>query len=268
MNDTTRKEVIQCLQRNINIFSWTLQDLEGIDPNFITHHLNIDPHIKPVKQKKKQFGPEKNKIIQAEIDKLRVAKHIEEIQFLEWLSNVILTKNTGATYQRLVDKIFRQQIGRNVEVYVDDMLVKRKEARDHAADLEEIFSVLRKYKLKLNSGKCVFGVEDIYEVKEENMIQDLQQIEELRTNFESFQIIQIPREENIEADCLSKVASALENYRTRHATIQYLPKPRVVVKIQAISSLDDWRTAMIKWVEERCLPNSRWEATRLKSRAV
>ncbi|KAL0456070.1 UNVERIFIED_CONTAM: hypothetical protein Slati_0946200 [Sesamum latifolium] len=68
-------------------------------------------------------------------------------------------KNAGATYQRLVDKIFRSQVGRNIEIYVDDMLLKSKEAQDHVADLEETFSVLRKYKLKLNPGKCAFGVQ-------------------------------------------------------------------------------------------------------------
>ncbi|KAL0458440.1 UNVERIFIED_CONTAM: hypothetical protein Slati_0471200 [Sesamum latifolium] len=67
-------------------------------------------------------------------------------------------KNVGATYQRLVDKIFRPQIGKNVEVYVDDMLVKSKKAEDHIADLEETFAVLRKCKLKLNPAKCAFGV--------------------------------------------------------------------------------------------------------------
>ncbi|KAL0434319.1 UNVERIFIED_CONTAM: Ribonuclease HI [Sesamum latifolium] len=67
-------------------------------------------------------------------------------------------KNAGATYQRLMDKIFRPQIGRNVEVYVDDMLVKRKKAEDHVTDLEETFLVLRKYRLKLNLAKCAFGV--------------------------------------------------------------------------------------------------------------
>ncbi|KAL0355218.1 UNVERIFIED_CONTAM: Transposon Ty3-G Gag-Pol polyprotein [Sesamum radiatum] len=67
-------------------------------------------------------------------------------------------KNTGTTFQRLVDKIFRPQIGRNVEVYVDDMLVKSKKAEEHFKDLEETFSVLRKYKLKLNPAKCAFGV--------------------------------------------------------------------------------------------------------------
>ncbi|KAL0438976.1 UNVERIFIED_CONTAM: hypothetical protein Slati_2380600 [Sesamum latifolium] len=67
-------------------------------------------------------------------------------------------KNAGATYQRLVDKIFRPQIGRNIDIYVDDMLVKSKRAGDHVADLEETFSVLRKYRLKLNPSKCAFGV--------------------------------------------------------------------------------------------------------------
>ncbi|KAL0402049.1 UNVERIFIED_CONTAM: Retrovirus-related Pol polyprotein from transposon opus [Sesamum latifolium] len=68
-------------------------------------------------------------------------------------------KNAGAIYQRLVDKIFRPQIGRNIEVYVDDMLVKSKKAEEHVKDLEETFSVLRKYKLKLNPAKCAFGVQ-------------------------------------------------------------------------------------------------------------
>ncbi|KAL0284627.1 UNVERIFIED_CONTAM: hypothetical protein Sangu_2816900 [Sesamum angustifolium] len=68
-------------------------------------------------------------------------------------------KNAGATYQYLVDKIFRPQIERNVKVYVDDMLVKSKETKDHITDLEETFSVLRNYRLKLNPKKYVFGVQ-------------------------------------------------------------------------------------------------------------
>ncbi|KAL0394375.1 UNVERIFIED_CONTAM: hypothetical protein Slati_4403700 [Sesamum latifolium] len=68
-------------------------------------------------------------------------------------------KNAGATYQRLVDKIFHPQIGINVEVYIDDMLVKSKKAEEHVKDLEETFSVLRKYKLKLNLAKCAFRVQ-------------------------------------------------------------------------------------------------------------
>ncbi|KAL0434722.1 UNVERIFIED_CONTAM: hypothetical protein Sradi_0180100 [Sesamum radiatum] len=61
--------------------------------------------------------------------------------------------------QRLVDKILTAYIGRNVEVYVDDMLIKSKKAEDHIADLEETFAVLRKYRLKLNPAKCAFRVQ-------------------------------------------------------------------------------------------------------------
>ncbi|KAL0358257.1 UNVERIFIED_CONTAM: Retrovirus-related Pol polyprotein from transposon [Sesamum angustifolium] len=63
------------------------------------------------------------------------------------------------TYQHPVDKIFHPQIGRNVEVFVDDMLVKSKEVQNHVTDLEETFSIWRKYRLKLNLGKCAFGVQ-------------------------------------------------------------------------------------------------------------
>ena len=67
-------------------------------------------------------------------------------------------KNAGATYQRLVNRMFSQQIGRNVEVYVDDMLVKSKDEADHLDDLEETFDTLHKYNMKLNPAKGVVVV--------------------------------------------------------------------------------------------------------------
>ena len=67
-------------------------------------------------------------------------------------------KNTGATYQRLINKMFARQIGRNVQVYVDDMLVKSLREDDHLSDLQETFDTLRAYNMKLNPNKCVFRV--------------------------------------------------------------------------------------------------------------
>ncbi|KAL5539170.1 hypothetical protein UlMin_042949 [Ulmus minor] len=67
-------------------------------------------------------------------------------------------KNAGATYQRLVNKMFKQQIGKTMEVYVDDMLVKSLKADEHINNLRESFEVLREYKMKLNPAKCAFGV--------------------------------------------------------------------------------------------------------------
>ena len=67
-------------------------------------------------------------------------------------------KNAGATYQRLVNHMLRPQIGRNVEVYVDDMLVKSLDEGKHLDDLRETFNTLRRYNMKLNPSKCAFGV--------------------------------------------------------------------------------------------------------------
>ena len=67
-------------------------------------------------------------------------------------------KNAGATYQRLVNKMFSNQIGRNMEVYMDDMLVKSKEELTHLDDLKETFAMLKQYQMKLNPSKCAFGV--------------------------------------------------------------------------------------------------------------
>ena len=67
-------------------------------------------------------------------------------------------KNAGATYQRLVNHMFRPQIGRNVEVYVDDMLVKSLNEKKHLDDLQETFNALRCYNMTLNPSKCAFGV--------------------------------------------------------------------------------------------------------------
>ena len=67
-------------------------------------------------------------------------------------------KNAGATYQRLMNKMFTHQIGRNVQVYVDDMLVKSLCENYHLDDLQEMFDTLRSYNIKLNPSKCVFGI--------------------------------------------------------------------------------------------------------------
>ena len=67
-------------------------------------------------------------------------------------------KNAGATYQRLVNKMFSKQIGKNMEGYVDDLLVKSREELAHLDDLKETFATLRQYQMKLNPSKCAFGV--------------------------------------------------------------------------------------------------------------
>ncbi|GJU11563.1 reverse transcriptase domain-containing protein [Tanacetum coccineum] len=69
-------------------------------------------------------------------------------------------RNAGATYQRLVDKTFHGQIGRNLEVYVDDLVIKSRTEDEIVRDIEETFKTLRKINMKLNPKKCTFGVEE------------------------------------------------------------------------------------------------------------
>ncbi|XP_012842286.1 PREDICTED: uncharacterized protein LOC105962516 [Erythranthe guttata] len=237
-----RDELIALLRSNEDIFAWQPSDLTGISPRTAVHRLNLRPECRPVKQKRRHFGTEKDEIIQKEVQRLLEIGHIREIQFPTWLSNAVLVqkangqwrmcidfrdlnkacpkddyplpridqlvdatagcellsmmdasqgyhqipldekdqpavsfvtatgtycyvvmpfglKNAGATYQRLMDRMFRAQLGRNIEVYVDDMLVKSKRRSTHLADLAETFATLRLYGMKLNPAKCAFAVQ-------------------------------------------------------------------------------------------------------------
>ena len=67
-------------------------------------------------------------------------------------------KNARATYQRMMIRMFESQLGKNIEIYIDDMVVKSKAESEYVNDLENIFAILRKHKLQLNASKCSFGV--------------------------------------------------------------------------------------------------------------
>ena len=67
-------------------------------------------------------------------------------------------KNAGSTYQRLMIRIFKPQLGKNIEIYIDDMVVKSRLGSEHINYLENIFKILRRHKERLNASKCSFGV--------------------------------------------------------------------------------------------------------------
>ena len=207
MEKKTKQELVQFLKRSINVFALSHKGMSGIDPSVITHRLNVYPSSKPVWQKKRVFTPERDNAIKEKVQKLTMAKFIQEVYYSDWLTNVVMVKkangkwrmcvdftdlnkvcpkdsyplphinqlvdstachkllsfmdafsgynqikineadqektsfitrqslfcykvmpfglkNAGETYQRLVNHMFCPQIGPNVEVYVDDMLVK------------------------------------------------------------------------------------------------------------------------------------------------
>ena len=67
-------------------------------------------------------------------------------------------KNAVSIYQRMMIRMFESQLGKNIEIYIDDMVVKSKMVSEHLRDLRAIFEILRKYKLRLNAFKCSFDV--------------------------------------------------------------------------------------------------------------
>ena len=67
-------------------------------------------------------------------------------------------KNAGATYQRLMDKVFHRQIGWVMEVYVDDMIVNSVYMQEHCENLREVFDRIMHHNIRLNPEKCSFGV--------------------------------------------------------------------------------------------------------------
>ncbi|XP_075499207.1 uncharacterized protein LOC142537588 [Primulina tabacum] len=204
LDPEVREKLITCLQANLNRFSWSAQELTGTSPDVAEHRLNILPNSRPVKQKKRHFGPEKDIVIKKEVGELLSAGQIREVQFPTWLSNVVLVPKSSGKWRMCVD--FRDlnkacpkdcyplpridqlvdstaghqylcmldayqgyhqiplavedqdKVGRNVEVYVDDIMVKSKDSALLIPDLVETFSTLRSYGLKLNPQKCIFGV--------------------------------------------------------------------------------------------------------------
>ncbi|KAL0405359.1 UNVERIFIED_CONTAM: Retrovirus-related Pol polyprotein from transposon gypsy [Sesamum latifolium] len=238
MNKSLETMMIEFLRKSVDLFAWSPSDFKGINPEVIVHRLNVDPMVRPIKQKKRSFGAERNRIIEEEVSKLMEAGYVSEVQYTDWLANVVVVpkasgkwrkctdlnkacpkdpyplpridllvdstagyelfsmmdayqgyhqifmakedriktsfitnrgiycynvmpfglKNAGATYQRLVNKMFKDQVGATMEVYVDDMLVKSLKEDDHLRDLKQAFEVMRVYGMKLNPNKCTFGV--------------------------------------------------------------------------------------------------------------
>ena len=199
----------------------------GISPTVASHKLNVLSAAMPIRQRVRQFHPDRHQIIQTEVDNLLAAGFIREVKYPKWLANVVVVpkkgckwrvcidytdlneacpkdifplpridqivdataghgilsfldafsgyhpipihppntkkttfitphrlscynvmpfslKNVGATYQRMATRIFWPLIGKSMEVYIDDMLVKSKERPDHTMHLLETFELLRR----------------------------------------------------------------------------------------------------------------------------
>ena len=214
----------------MDVFAWDTYEAFGVDPDFICHHLNVNPAVTPKKQPPRRPSKEHADAVREEVTKLKKAGAIKEVFYPEWLANTVVVKkkngkcrvcvdfmdlnkacpkdpfpmpridrlvdstvghprmsfldafqgyhkiplavedqektafvtpvgnyhykvmpfglkNAGSTYQRMMTKMFEQQMCKSIEVYIDDMVVKSKVVANHVRDLSDIFQILRKYKL-------------------------------------------------------------------------------------------------------------------------
>ncbi|XP_073138405.1 uncharacterized protein [Henckelia pumila] len=177
-----KQPLLEFLEKNKDVFAWSVSDLVGVHRKVAEHKLNVIKGCRPIIQKK-STSILKNMRIDQLVDstaghellsfldayqgyhQIPLAKEDKEkVSFVTSIGTycyVVMPfglKNSGATYQRLMDKVFKQQIGKNIEVYIDDILVKSRTANQFITDLAQTFQTLKNYQLKLNPRKCTFGV--------------------------------------------------------------------------------------------------------------
>ena len=93
----------QFLRQNRDVFAWKKEDMGGIDPTVITHKLNTSPFFKSVQKKRRRFELERQKAINEEVSKLFQACAIREVEYPEWLANVVLVKKANGKWRLCID---------------------------------------------------------------------------------------------------------------------------------------------------------------------
>ena len=80
------------LRENQDVFTWSHEDMLGIDPSIIVHKLNVSPAFTPIRQKKRMFAQEWDKAIAEEVRKLQEAEFIREVYYPDWLANMVMVR--------------------------------------------------------------------------------------------------------------------------------------------------------------------------------
>ncbi|KAM1666585.1 hypothetical protein ACFX2K_046163 [Malus domestica] len=238
-------EYYQLLSEYKDVFAWTYKEMPGLDPVIAVHHLaaEIDKLIEAGFIREDDFllpiieimvdattGHEALSFMDGSsgYNQIRMALEDEELTAFRTPKGIYCykvmpfgLKNAGATYQRVMQNIFNDMLHKNVECYVDDVVVKTKKRSDHLKDLRVVFERLRKYNLKMNPLKCAFGVTS--------------------GKFLGF----IVKHRGIEVD------------QSKIKAIQSMPEPR---NLHELKSLQGWLTFIRRFISNlagRCQPFSR-----------
>ena len=97
------EELIKFLKQNIDIFAWNTYEALGVDPEFICHHLNVNPLIAPKKQPPRRLSKEHAEAVRDEVARLKQARAIKEVFYPEWLANTVVVKKKSGKWRVCVD---------------------------------------------------------------------------------------------------------------------------------------------------------------------
>ena len=87
-----KEKLLAFLRRNIDVFAWNAYEALRVDPNFICHHLNVNPTILPRKQPPRHSSKEHSDVVNVEVNKLKQVRAIKEVFYSEWLANTVVVK--------------------------------------------------------------------------------------------------------------------------------------------------------------------------------
>ncbi|GJX73082.1 reverse transcriptase domain-containing protein [Tanacetum coccineum] len=185
MSKACKDQLKHLLKDNMEVFAWEPSDMTRVPQRVIDHTLNVNPSVEPNLNSAcpNDYYPLPN--IDCKVESVMGFKykcfldaykgyHLIQIATEDEEKTTFYTdqgtycyikmsfglKNAGATYQRLIDSTFQSQIERNLEAYVDDMVIKSKDEKLLLVDISETFDNLRTINMKLNPKKCSFRVEE------------------------------------------------------------------------------------------------------------
>ncbi|XP_068466441.1 uncharacterized protein [Phaseolus vulgaris] len=103
LDQAEQDRVAEVIARHLDAFAWFASDMPRIDLDFLCHRLTMDPKVRPVRQRRRKFNEERRLVVQEETKKLLNAGHIREIQYPEWLANVVLVNKANGKWRMCAD---------------------------------------------------------------------------------------------------------------------------------------------------------------------
>jgi len=103
LDQETQDQIVEVIARHLDAFAWSASDMPRINPDFLCHRLTMDLKVRPVRQRQRKFNDERRRVLRQETQNLLSVGHTREIQYPEWLANVVLVKKANENWRMCVD---------------------------------------------------------------------------------------------------------------------------------------------------------------------